>query len=295
MKTTATYAVMGITGQVGGATAQALLKAGQNVRGIVRDKGRAAKWKSAGVELAPGDYSNVEALTAAFRGVDGLFVMLPADFAPSRGHPEARARSLALREAITAAMPPKVVALSSIGAQRRTGLGLITNLQILEEVFAPLPVPTTFLRPGWFMENAVWDVDPAVKTGTIPSFLQPLDKAIPMVATSDVGRVAAESLQKMWSGRRIVELEGPRRYSPNDIAEALSIALGRRISAAPVPRDDWESFFQSQGTPDPAPRIEMLDSFNSDWISFEGSPATHITGRIGLQSVIQTLVDQRGA
>jgi len=295
MKTASTYAVMGITGQVGGATAQALLKAGHNIRGIVRDKGRAAKWESAGVKLVLGDYSNVEALTAAFRGVDGAFVMLPADFAPSRGYPGGRAKSLALRAALTAAMPPKVVALSSIGAQRGTGLGLITNLQILEEVFAPLPMPATFLRPGWFMENAVWDVDPAIKTGTIASFLQPLDKAIPMVATSDVGRVAAESLQEMWSGRRIVELEGPRRYSPNDIAEAFSIALGRRIAVAPVPRDGWESFFQGQGTPDPAPRIEMLDGFNSDWISFQGSPAIHLTGGISLQSVIQTLIDPQRA
>jgi NAD(P)H dehydrogenase (quinone) len=295
MKTTAPYAVMGITGQVGGATAQALLEAGHNVRGIVRDKGRAAKWESAGVELVLGDYSNAETLAEAFRGVDGAFVMLPADFAPSRGYPKARAESRALRDALKEGMPPKVVALSSIGAQHPTGLGLITNLQILEETLASLPMPITFLRPAWFMENSVWDIAPAVQTGTISSFLLPLDKPIPMVATPDIGRVAAESLQETSSGRRIVELEGPSRYSPNDLAEALSLALGRRISAAAVPRNEWDSLFQSQGTPDPAPRIEMLDGFNSDWISFEGSPATHITGRIDLQSVVQALVDQRKA
>jgi len=295
MKTKSTYAVMGITGQVGGAIARALLEAGDNVRGIVRDQGRAAKWESAGVELALGDYSNVDALSAAFRGVDGVFVMLPADFAPTRGFPKARAESRALLEALTQGMPPKVVALSSIGAQHPTGLGLITNLHILEETLASSPMPITFLRPGWFMENSVWDVAPAVQTGTIPSFLQPLDKPIPMVATSDVGRVVAEALQETWSGRRVVELEGPRRYSPNDLAEAFSLALGRRISALAVPRNEWESLFQGQGTPDPAPRIEMLDGFNSDWIAFEGSPATHVTGRIDLQSVIQTLVDQRPA
>jgi len=295
MKTKSTYAVMGITGQVGGAVARALLAAGHNVRGIVRDQARAAKWESAGVELALGDYSNVDALSAAFRGVDGAFVMLPADFAPSRGYPKARAESLALREALTAAMPSKVVALSSIGAHHPTGLGLITNLQILEETLASLPMPITFLRPAWFMENSVWDIAPAVQTGTISSFLLPLDKPIPMVATPDIGRVAAESLQEIWSGRRIVELEGPSRYSPNDLAEALSVARGRHISAVAVPRNEWDSLFLSQGTSDPAPRIEMLDGFNSDWISFEGNPATHVTGRIDLQSVIQTLVDQRGA
>jgi NAD(P)H dehydrogenase (quinone) len=293
MKTTSTYAVMGITGQVGGAAAQAFLKEGQNVRGIVRDKGKAAKWASAGVELALGDYSDVEALTAAFRGVDGVFVMLPASFAPAPGYPEARAQSQALFEALKAAMPPKVVALSSIGAQHTKGLGLITHLHILENTLAPLPMPITFLRAGWFMENSAWDVDPAIHTGVISSFLDPLDKTIPMVSASDVGRVAAEALQETWSGRRIVELEGPDRQSPNDIAKAFSSVLGRQVSTAAVPRDDWEALFKSQGTPDPTPRIEMLDGFNSDWISFEGSPATHITGRISLQSVIQTLVEQR--
>ena len=295
MNTTSTYAVMGINGQVGGAAAQALLQEGKSVRAIVRDKGRAAKWASAGVELATGDYSNVEALAKAFQGVEGAFVMIPGNFAPSPGFPEARAAALAIHAALAAALPPKVVALSSVGAQHPRGLGLITQLQILEEALAPLPIPTTFLRPGWFMENALWDVDPAVKTGVIPSFLQPLDKPIPMVSSTDVGRALAEALQQTWSGRRIVELEGPRRYSPNDLAEAFSTVLGRPISMTAVPRNEWEALFRSQGTADPAPRIEMLDGFNSNWIAFEGGSATHAVGRIGLQTVIQTLIDQRGA
>ena len=58
------------------------------------------------------------------------------------------------------------------------------------------------------MENAAWDIQSARDTGVISSFLQPLDKLVPMVATADVGRVAAELLQETWTGRRVVELEG---------------------------------------------------------------------------------------
>ena len=70
-----------------------------------------------------------------------------------------------------------------------------------------MPVPITFVRPAWFMENSSWDVAPA-KNGVIQSFLQPLDKPVPMVATADIGCLAAELLQETWSGHRVVELEG---------------------------------------------------------------------------------------
>jgi uncharacterized protein YbjT (DUF2867 family) len=66
----------------------------------------------------------------------------------------------------------------------------------MERALRDLPMPVAFLRPSWFMENAAWDVAPAKNRGVIPSFLPPLDKAVPMVATADVGRVAAQLLQQ---------------------------------------------------------------------------------------------------
>ncbi len=91
-------------------------------------------------------------------------------------------------------------------------------------------MPSAFLRAGWFMENSAWDIDPALQTGEMASFLHPLDRAFPLVATADVGRVAAETLQESWQGRRVLEIEGLRRYTPNEIA--LSSA---RLSAARWP------------------------------------------------------------
>jgi NAD(P)H dehydrogenase (quinone) len=287
------YAVMGITGQVGGAVARTLLRAGSSVRGIVRDKARAAKWQEAGVELVVADQADQESLKAAFQDVEGLFVMLPPNFAPGPGFVESRALIATLTTAIAAIRPRKIVALSSIGAHKRQGLGLITQLHLLEEALSTTPSPTAFLRPGWFMENTVWDIEPAARTGTFPSFLQPLDKPVPMVATDDVGRIVAELLREEWQGQRVVELEGPTRVSPKDLSAALSMALEKTVSAIPVPRNEWESLFKSQGIPWPAPRIEMLDGFNTNWISFEGAPATHVKGRLDLQTVIRSLVEQR--
>ena len=130
--------------------------------------------------------------------------MLPPFFDPSPGFPEARAMIAALRSALLAARPGKVVCLSTVGAQVKRQ-NLLTQLSILEQELGDLPIPVTFLRPAWFMENFAWDIK-AARQGLVPSFLQPLDKAIPMVARAGGGRAAATNL----SARRVVELEGPR-------------------------------------------------------------------------------------
>jgi len=141
-------------------------------------------------------------------------------------------------------------------------------------------------------------------SGELPSFLQPLERRIPMVATEDVGRVAAGLLCDAWSGgQRVVELAGPTDLSPRDLADALSRqfagvasrssasvfaveAAGRLmqpVHAVAVPRADWEGIFRSQGMRHPQARMQMLDGFNAGWLCFEGEPQR---GTIGLAEVL---------
>src|SRR6185437_1241996 len=96
------FLVMGITGKVGGATADHLLAHGKQVRALVRNREKAADWANQGVEL--------------LNGVEGAFVMLPAVWAPSPDYKEARGVIANYAEALTKAAPPRVVALSSMGA-----------------------------------------------------------------------------------------------------------------------------------------------------------------------------------
>jgi uncharacterized protein YbjT (DUF2867 family) len=286
------YAVMGITGQVGGAVARTLLAQGKSVRGIVRNPAKAQAWLERGVELVKADYRDAVGLQSAFSGVEGGFVMIPPNVAPAPGFPEARAVVSALRKAFLAARPPKLVYLSSIGAHLDRGLGLITQLNILERDLESLPVPNAFLRAAWFMENSSWDIAPAHDKGEILSFLQPVDRTIPMVATEDIGRIAVATLLENWTGNRYIEIEAERRYSPNDLALVLSELLSRPVTARPVPRGQWDSIFQSQGTPPErtAPRIEMLDGFNSGWIDFQGEGAKRALGRLTLADALGPLV-----
>ena len=285
------YAVMGLTGQVGSAVANHLLAQGKQVRGIVRSPEKAAAWSARGVELAVADYSDPAALSAAFSGVDGVFAMIPPYFAPSPDRREVRAVISALHTALHKALPGRVVYLSSIGAQQTSGIGLITALHMLEESLDTLPVPTAALRAGWFMENSAWDVAPAREQGKLYSFLQPLDHSFALVATEDIGQAAAQTLLEDWTGHRRIEVAGPRRYSPQDIAAAFSAELGKPIEGVVVPRDTWTAMFVAQGTEEErtVPRVEMLDAFNSGWIDF-GIPGTEkFTGTTELETVIRDI------
>lgn len=286
------FAITGITGKVGGGTARALLAAGRNVRAVARDPSRANAWRERGCDVALAEMSDADALARAFSGTEGVFVLLPPVFDPSPGFPESGAVISAVREALLATRPGKVVCLSTIGAQASQE-NLLTQLTRLEQALGDLPVPVAFLRPGWFMENAEWDI-PSARKGTLTSFLQPLDRGIPMVATADVGRVAAELLQETWSGTRIVELEGPSRVAPNDIAVAFANVLGRSVRAEAVPRDTWETLFRSQGMRHPEPRMRMIDGFNEGWIDFEGRIDSVRKGEVTLETVLKELVARAG-
>jgi uncharacterized protein YbjT (DUF2867 family) len=284
------YAITGITGQVGGVVANTLLAQGKKVRAVVRGEEKGAPWAAQGCEVALAGMHDADALRHAFEGTDGVFVLLPPVFDPSPDFTESRRNIAALRDALQAAQPSRVVVLSTVGAQA-TQPNLLNQLGIMEQALGTLPMPVAFVRAAWFFENSVWDVEPARSNGVIPSFLQPLDKPVPMVATNDIGRVAAQLLQETWTGARVIELEGPRRVTPNEIATAFGAALGRPVRMEIVPRDQWEPLFRSQGMSNPLPRMQMIDGFNEGWIEFE-APASTRKGSVTLETVIRRLVER---
>ncbi len=285
------YAITGITGQVGGALARRLLAQEQTVRAVVRDPAKGRAWTAQGCGLALAQADDVQALTRAFADTQGVFILLPPNFDPAPGFPESRRLIGALHAALLAARPQRVVCLSTVGAQA-TQTSLLSQLGLLEEALSSLPMPIAFLRAAWFMENALWDVASACDQGCLDSYLQPLDRAIPMVSAADVGRTAAELLQETWTGRRIVELQGPTPVSPRDLAAGFARLLGRDVGTRAVPRERWEALFREQGMANPLPRMQMLDGFNQGWIRFEedGVQARH--GGTALDAVLRSLLER---
>ena len=282
------YAVMGVTGRVGGATADRLLQSGMGVRAVLRDAAKAQPWADRGCEVAIAKTEDAQALTPAFRDVEGVFVMLPGVFDPQPGFPEARAAIESIRHSLADARPPKVVCLSTIGADAEQP-NLLNQLGLLEQALGTLSMPITILRPTWFMDNAVFDLQTARTAGRIDSFLQPLDKQFPMVAAQDVGTTAAQLLRETWVGHRVVELTGPAPVTPNQIAQAFAAALGQPVTARVVARQEWDALFRAQGMQNPTPRMQMLDGFNEGWIRFAAGGRAALRGTTTLIQVIESL------
>ena len=285
------YAITGITGNVGGAVARALLAGGESVRAVVRNANKGQVWRNRGCEVALAAIENAASLRASFQGAEAVFMLVPPNFDPSPEFSEAREIGKALHSALAAARPKRVIYLSTIGAQARE-MNLLTQHSIIEKAIGDLPMPITFLRPAWFMENCRWDVPLARETGVVPSFLQPLDKPVPMVATTDIGKLAARLLQEKWEGHRVVELEGPTRVTPNQIATTFAKFLGKPVRMKVVPRESWDALFRSQGMKNPVPRMRMLDGFNESWIDFERGKSGSQKGSTSLEEVLKSVIEQ---
>ena len=272
------FLVTGITGKVGGATAEHLLAHGKNVRALIRDREKAAPWADQGVELVDGDWNDSAAIEQALKGVEGAFVMLPAVWAPSPDFNEAKGVIANYVEALTRAAPPRVVALSSMGANRTSGLGMITALSLLEQGFRKLTSPTAFVRAGGFFENFLYGLHVA-QGGTLPVYYNPTNRKSTMVATNDIGAEVATLLTgPTWSGQRVIELGS--MVSADEVAAQLGEVLKLDVKAFAVPRAGWPAAFEQFGIPkgQTGPAEAMFEAVNSGWMDLGVAGTEHVVG-----------------
>jgi len=272
------YLVMGITGKVGGATGRHLLKQGKQIRALVRNREKAAQWADQGVELVEGDWNEVTAIAAALKGVEGAFVMLPPVWAPSPDFKEAKEVVANYVEALTKAVPPRVVALSSMGANRTSGLGIVTALSLLEQGFRSLTSPVAFVRAGGFFENFLYGLQ-AAQGGTLPVFYNPTNRKSTMVATNDIGAEVANLLTgPAWPGHRIIELGS--MVSSDEVAGQLGEVLKIDVKAFAIPRAGWAEAFEQFGIPkgQTGAAEQMFESLNAGWMDLGGNGTEHVAG-----------------
>src|SRR5689334_21587004 len=102
------YAITGITGNVGGAMANALLAAGLPVRAVVRDIGKGQTWRTRGCDVAVAEMTDTAALARAFTGTTGAFILPPPEFDPEPGYAAALRIIEAVRSALEQARPTRV-------------------------------------------------------------------------------------------------------------------------------------------------------------------------------------------
>ncbi len=267
------FVVFGATGQTGSVVADTLLEKNRTVRVVLRSHKAADAWRAKGADVAFADITDVGAMTKALDGAIAVYAMNPPAYHVADIFAVAKNIGAAYVEAIAQSSVQKVVLLSSVGSQHATGTGNIMTTHFLENIFGALTIPVTFLRAGYFMENWNGVAAVAAQEGILPSFLQPLERPIPMVSAIDIGRTAAVAFTEDWTGKRIIELHGAADYSPNDVAAAFAATLKRDVQAVALPESEWQATIAGLGT---SPEVanawcEMLRGFNSGYIVFEDS------------------------
>jgi uncharacterized protein YbjT (DUF2867 family) len=241
------FAVFGVTGRTGAATADALLRSGQAVRVVVRDAAKGEPWHARGAEVAVADLTDLSSMTAALMQVRGAYLVNPQHYDREDLFERAELIADIAARSAHAAGVPKLVALSSVGADRESGTGWIMMNRLFEQRLAKAGIPTTFLRAAYFMENWAPMVGQAMRGAILPTFLAPPQRPIPMVATVDVGRAAAALLQEEAKDTRAVIVSGPEAYAPNDVAAIVSAMLGKPVDVDVVPESAWPAALAGAG------------------------------------------------
>ena len=249
-------------GTIGRQLALNLLDAGEVITVITRDATKAAPLAERGARVVQGTIDDEATLSAAFEGASALFWLTPPNLAPGYhawAHQTAeRAASLAKAAGIE-----RAVVLSSTGAHSGAGVGPVSALGPVEDAFrAELP-HVIALRPGFFMENYLRDVGTIAGMGTIFSPAD-ADRRVPVVATADIARRAADLLRGGWEGHLELGVHGPRDLSPREGAAILAEALGRPVQYVQVNPEQALSGMVEAGMPEFAARqyVEMYGALN---------------------------------
>jgi uncharacterized protein YbjT (DUF2867 family) len=228
------FVVAGVTGNVGSVVARELLAAGEKVKVLVRDEKKGAEWVKKGAAMAVANLDDARALTAALQGAEGFFTLLPNDPQQKGFYAAQRKTAESIAEAVKASGVPHVVILSSVGADLADGTGPIKGLHHLENVLKATGVKLTAVRAGYFQENVHNSVGAAKGAGIFPNMTPSADYAMPMIATQDIGGLAAHELRFPSGKSDVVDLHGPA-YSLRQVAEQLGKKLGKTLKIVDVP------------------------------------------------------------
>ncbi|MBB6468895.1 uncharacterized protein YbjT (DUF2867 family) [Aminobacter lissarensis] len=287
------YVVLGANGRAGGEVVRALIERGEAVRVVLRRKEQGEKWTAFGAEVAVADIDDADAMADALKGAQAAFLLNPP---PVSGDPSARTEELgaALADAVRRARLPKIVVLSSIGAQHASGTGVIATLNRFEALLDGAAPATAFLRSGYFVETWGEVAETVMSESVLPTFLEPSQK-IPMVSTIDVGRTVAALLCEEWTGKRVVELSGPEDWSAGDVASAFADVLGHPVKSMLVPPEQRAAILAGEGVPHEVARalLGMFEGIANGLFVRKGDSEQR-RGTISLTMAVERLVTTAG-
>jgi uncharacterized protein YbjT (DUF2867 family) len=227
-----TILITGVTGNQGGAVAQALKGTGFRLRGLTRkpDGERAVALSNQGIHIVKGDLDDEASLRRALAGAWGVFGVQNAGEA---GVEREEAQGKRLAKLAREAGVEHYVYTSVGSADKQTGVPHFDNKWRIEETVRGLRFPShVILRPVFFMENLVAPF--SLQGSTLAWAIAPGTK-LQMVSVDDIGWFGARAFTDAAAlNRREIDLAGDVRTMP-EAAEILTKALGWPIAFAQTP------------------------------------------------------------
>jgi uncharacterized protein YbjT (DUF2867 family) len=222
------HVITGATGHTGSIAAEKLLATGAKVRVIGRDAKRLERFSRSGAEVVVADMTDAAALEKAFSGARAVYAVMP----PNISAEDVRAYQERVTDSLASAIRNNgiayAVALSSTGADKTYGTGPVLGVHSLEKKLESIAgLNTLSLRCGYFMENLLPQIGIIQSLGFMAGPIR-ADVPLPMIATSDIGDVAAESLAKLdFVGMQTRELLGARHVTCTEAAKIIGAAIGK--------------------------------------------------------------------
>ncbi|MEP7121975.1 MAG: SDR family oxidoreductase [Byssovorax sp.] len=230
--------VTGATGTVGSEVVEQLLSAGYPVRVLTRHPERAAKYASS-VEIAQGDLASPETLTAAFAGVEKVFLLATGpELAKLEGH---------AIEAAKAAGVKHIVKLSAAGAELDPGIAIGRWHRESEKHLEESGLAWTILRPGAFNSNALTWAE-TIKAKGMVFHVTGNGKGTP-IDPRDIAAVAVAALTTPGHEGKIYEMTGPEALTTAEMVAKISKALEKPIQCVDAPEAAARAGMLQRGMP----------------------------------------------
>ncbi len=235
-----TILVTGATGNVGAEVVDALTRANEPVRALVRNAARAEL--PSDVEVVEGDLNEPEALAAALADVEAVFLL-----------PGYRDMPGMLR-AIADAHAERVVLLSGTSAASGATSNAVTAYMLQSEVAVrDSGVPWTILRSYGLMSNTLRWIDQLMAGDVVREPFA--DVPVAMVDPYDLGEVAARALRSAAHEGQTYLVSGGAAIRPADRVRILGEALGRPLRLDPLSNGEARAQLTSQMP------VEYVDAF----------------------------------
>lgn len=283
------FIVMGAHGHVGSEVVKELLELGQPVTAVTHSEDRAKQWRDAGWRVALADVTSPQSLRSAFKWGTRAFILNPPAPVDSDTDRVERHTVACILEALDGSGLEKVVVQSTGGARPGERLGDLNVLWELEQGLSRLPIPAAINRAGFYMSN--WDaqLEHVRQAGELVSMF-PADLRLPMAAPRDLGRAAVQRLLSSTQDASIQYVEGPARYSANDVERAFGQALQREVHVVVIPRTEWVATYRQQGFSEAAAQsYARMTAVAMDELDI---PDDSLRGEVTLEAYISELVQK---